>query len=459
MVHRRAFTFPIDGAMTQRGLLALTTAALLALATVRTITAPSVAEHPALAQLASRWEPELYAELGAVGPALFDPTLRTPCVADKGGLVRCVPGAFLIGNWQSNSKGLGAAIGAHPDIMGVGNDRCFQTWTDDKGGRRWLRQTAPAGFDARRQLLAALGCVTMLTFYPGFAGRFHKFWEKEYWPCKAKCVREKACEKTYYQREMWPCKQAALAAHDRAALLPTTASTPALNVTPPYLLRAFYGARVKLVACVRSPIDRLRHAFYTHPHYAKKYGQGAAGLHAYAMEQRAGWQACVQSYGARRCAIHFEQLGAAQDGVFFHADQLIRGMYAPFVADFLGAFPESQLLVVRTEDFIDKRQPLLNRIWRHLGVEPLDFENGSVPPALVRVQRRLPTDYWTWTKHKGPILPETTLVLKELYRPFNQELREMLAKEGTSCRGAAGDALAMNDAPPCDVFLWEPEVD
>jgi len=96
----------------------------------------------------------------------------------------------------------------------------------------------------------------MLTFYPGFAGRFHKFWEKEYWPCKAKCVREKACEKTYYQREMWPCKQAALAAHDRAALLPTTASTPALNVTPPYLLRAFYGARVKLVACVRSPIDR-----------------------------------------------------------------------------------------------------------------------------------------------------------------------------------------------------------
>lgn len=436
----------------RRGLLTLTT-----VATFRA--APSVTEHPALAQLASQWEPELYAELGAVGPAQFDPTFLTPCVADKGGLVRCVPGALLIGNWQSNSKGLGAAIGAHPDIKGVSNDKCFQTWTDDKGGRRWLRQAAPAGFDARRQLLAALGCVTMLTFYPGFAGRFHKFWEKVYWPCKAKCVREKACEKSYYQREMWPCKQAALAAHDRAVLLPTTASTPALNVTPPYLLRAFYGARLKLLACVRSPIDRLRHAFYTHPHYAKRYGQGAAGLHAYVMEQRAGWQACVRSYGAKRCAIHFEQLGAAQDGVFFHADQLIRGMYAPFVADFLGAFPESQLLVVRTEDFIDKRQPLLNRIWRHLGVEPLDFENGSVPPALVRVQRRLPTDYWTWTKQKGPILPETTLVLKELYRPFNQELRAMLAKEGTSCRGAAGDALAMNDAPPCDVFLWEPEVD
>ena len=160
------------------------------------------ADHPALQALATQWEPDLYAELGGTPfPPSFDPELRTPCVTDKSGQRRCVPGAFLIGNWQSNAKGLGAAIGAHPDIASVGNDKCWGVWTDDKGGRRWLRQEPPHGFEPRQQLLAALGCVTMLTFYPGFAGRFHKFWEKEYWPCKARCTQDKACGRTYCARE------------------------------------------------------------------------------------------------------------------------------------------------------------------------------------------------------------------------------------------------------------------
>lgn len=257
---------------------------------------------------------------------------------------------------------------------------------------------------------------------------------------------------------MWPCKAKALAAHDRAVLLPATGSAPALNVTPPYLLRAFYGARIKLIACLRSPIDRLRHAFYGHPHYQRRYGVGAPGLHAYVREQLAGWRTCVIRYDVRRCAIHFEQLGAEQSDIFFHADQVIRGIYSPFVRDWLGAFAENQLLVVRTEEFLDRRQPLLNRIWRHLGLEPVDLE-ASLPPKLVRAQQRLPTDYWAWTKSKGPIQKETSQLLAAFYLPFNRELREMLAAEGTSCRGAGGDVLAMNDLPPCDDFLWRNEVD
>lgn len=127
--------------------------------------------------------------------------------------------------------------------------------------------------------------------------------------------------------------------------------------------------------------------------------------------------------------------------------------------EWLGAFPESQLLLVRTEDFLDKRHALLNRIWRHLNVEPLDFDSGSLPPKLVRAQQRLPTDYWAWTKKKGPIHKATTAALQVLYGPYNQELRDMLAKEGTSCRGANGDVLAMNSLPPCDDFLFKNEVD
>jgi hypothetical protein len=424
---------------------------------------------PALLKLASDWEPELYAELGSAGPARFYTGLLNPCVADaRTGAKHCVPGAYILGNWQSNAKGLGALIGAHPNISAVGNERCFAHWTNDKAGRQWLRKRAPEGFDPSRQVLAALGCVTMLTFYPGFAGRFHKYWEESYWPCKAECVRDKQCEREYFSPKgrQWPCKLAALRHHESKVSLPRTADSPALNVTPPYLMRAFYGTRVRLLAVVRSPIDRLRHAFYAHPHYARKYGKGADGLEAYAKEQVAGWRACVEEFGSVRvCAVHFEQLGSRPNDVFFHCDQLIRSMYAPFVRDWLGAFPEHQLLLVRTEDVVDDRRSTLTRVWRHLGLPSL-FESGrEVPSRMSRAESRLPQDYRAWTQGYGPIKAETTELLRGLYAPLNLELRNMLRDAANpSCRGTLSDLkgtiAAAGGAPPvCDSFLWEATVD
>ena len=117
----------------------------------------------------------------------------------------------------------------------AGNDRCYGSWADDRGGRKWLRQAPPTGFEPATQLLAAVGCVTALNFYPGFAGRFHKVWEKEYWPCKAACTQEPSCARSYYEKHMWRCKASALAAHDAAVHLPADQlhSLPPLNVTPP----------------------------------------------------------------------------------------------------------------------------------------------------------------------------------------------------------------------------------
>ena len=88
----------------------------------------------------------------------------------------------------------------------------------------------------------------------------------------------------------------------------------ALNATPPFLMRHFYATgRVRFIALLRSPIDRLRHAFYTHVHYPKRYGRSADGLHSYVAEQAAGWDACVIRFGRWRCAIHFEQVRLAGD--------------------------------------------------------------------------------------------------------------------------------------------------
>ena len=270
-------------------------------------------------------------------------------------------------------------------------------------------------------------------------------------------MQEPECARKYFEKKVWRCKGRALAAHDRAvALAASPEGRPALNVTPPFHLRAFYGARVKLLAVVRSPVDRVRHAFHQHVHYRKRYGTGAPGLAAYATEQTKGWRACAAAHGATRCAVHFEQLGAEPNDVFFHCDQLIRSMYAPFVRDWLAAFPEGGLLLVRTEDLLDRRRATLGRVWRHLGLSPLAFDGSApLPVRLERAERRLPASYRAWTQATGPIAPETTALLRELFAPFNRELREMLIGAGAAQASTCGGA----HAPSCDAFLWEEVVD
>lgn len=305
----------------------------------------SLSEEQLIAAVARRWEPSLFKELDTASayglPDPFEEGL-TPCLRARGAL-HCVPGAFVIGNWQSGMKRLAALLSMHPDLISVSRSCFFTPWKDDMAGKRWLRNlngNRPSKKDWRpgSQLLAGLDCQSSLAFYPDAAGRFHKWWEADYWPCKARCTQDKQCEKRYYQQEQWStCKPSALAAHDRAVNVPHSS----VNVTPPYVMRQFYGERVRLLVLLRCPVDRLIHAFYGHAHYGKHYGRDAAALHGYVEEQVKGWQTCVQRFSARRCAIHFEQLGKEQADVFFHCDQLIRGLYAIFLNDWLGAFPQA----------------------------------------------------------------------------------------------------------------------
>lgn len=445
-----------------------------------------------LASKAVGWEPQLFASLGTRGtPPQWDAGLATPCVTVDG-VRRCVPGLFVIGGWQAGMKKFSEVLKTHPDLAAVGNGACYGTWHDDAGGRKWATAEPPEGFDARTQVLTVGECVSMLTFYPGFAGRFHRWWEVSYWPCKAKCMDDRKCQRTYFDTavgQMWKCKNAALAAHDQAVALqhapaaagaadaaqpPLSSSSSATSggvdgtaghtFSTPWLMRQTYGVgRVKLIAMLRSPIDRLEHAFVGHPHYAKRYGRGAEGFHAYVVEQTKGWRACEAAFGTRRCAVHFEQLGPEPNDVFFHCDQLIRGMYAPFVADWLLALPGS-LLLLRAEDFFtsDARPAVLQRVWRHLGLRPLSSSSGvaaggggggggdgGAARRLHKAEGRLPSyDQLTPPRQRNgfAMAANTRAVLAELYAPFNRALVALLRGDAaqTSCAGSE-----------CDAFLWE----
>lgn len=53
----------------------------------------------------------------------------------------------------------------------------------------------------------------------------------------------------------------------------------------------------------------------------------APTTHAQSCGRPPSQHACAAEHGVDRCAVHFEQLGPRPNDVFFHCDQLIRGMY------------------------------------------------------------------------------------------------------------------------------------
>lgn len=182
----------------------------------------------------------------------------------------------MLGGWQTGSKHLAGLLrAAYPGTLKeLGGSACWGQWKDDEGGRRWLQHAVPEGtlHDPKTQLAAALECHATLQYYPDSAHRFHKWWEASYWPCKQRCMDERGCAKTYYEKQMWTCKAAALRAHDETVNLPTSPRGGAFNFTIPWLMRQFYGAArpPRLLAVVRSPIDRLVHAYYGHVHCAPR---------------------------------------------------------------------------------------------------------------------------------------------------------------------------------------------
>ena len=240
----------------------------------------------------------------------FDEGLLNPCIREDGGQVRCIPAVHVTGGWHSFvEEGLGPLLSAHPHIQLGDKGTCFNGWEDDPAGpAKWF-----GGWDMQPMAdqLLVQSCTPLLSFYPSFPSGYLNAFLNAYWPCKAAEVAAlKAAgrgEGEYYSGVMWSkCRPRALAAHDLAV---GTGGGLGHELTPPFVMRSVYGNRTaRVVALLRSPIDRLETSFWAHPHYPKKYGNDADGLHAYAAEQTGAFAACETTHGARRCAFLFEML-------------------------------------------------------------------------------------------------------------------------------------------------------
>eukprot|EP00965_Chrysotila_dentata_P249618 6208986-Pleurochrysis_carterae.AAC.2 len=264
----------------------------------------------------------------------FMDTLKNPCIATSG-RPQCLPFVHVISGWHMFSdEALGFLKGVKE--IDVRNGGCFDDWADDQGAADWV--TKWGGPPPNDGLILA-HCNKLLTWYPAFAGRYTSAWGKSYGPCKERELHNGPGD--YYQSRMWPiCRKGALAAHDEAMGTGGTGH----EATPPFVMAAQYGPRVRVISALRNPVDRLETSFWIHRHYQSHYGRSPQGLHAYIREQTEAFDRCSSAYSTRRCAFLFELLEPQFSDVFFHCDQIIRGLYEPFVRDWHGALGSTGLL-------------------------------------------------------------------------------------------------------------------
>ena len=269
-------------------------------------------------------------------------------------------------------------LNAAPDVA----DSKYRAERIDSGGStfmtHWRTKIDPSG---NPKLLIA-ECMTDLMWYPNLAGRYANEWGKAYWPCKNESIRVHG-RPAFVKQLMWnKCRPEALAMHDVAH---GTDGPGGTEVTPPFVLRMLYPAAAspKVVIMLRNPTERFETSFWLHPHYRRRYGATGDGLHAYATHVIEAFRTCEASFSVRRCAFLFENLSKDLGRTFFMCDQLIRGLYWPFVAEWRAAFGESNLMVLKAEDFLDASAEHRTRLLDFLGLPPPPPAGSEVaaPPS------------------------------------------------------------------------------
>ena len=194
--------------------------------------------------------------------------------------------------------------------------QCFDDWGDDAGGGG-----ASPGARQQAQMVTSVQAARLV---PGVCRAATSVGEGVQ-PVQG--ARDEAGRRgrLLRERDLDDLRPAALKAHD---LAPGRAGQRA---TPPFVMRALYGRdRVRIVAAVRHPVDRLETS-YAQP-LRQQVGARPRGCTRTSPSRRPHSTTAARR-GARRCAYMFELIERKYGDVFFHCDQIIRGLYEPFVAD------------------------------------------------------------------------------------------------------------------------------
>ncbi|GLI66090.1 hypothetical protein VaNZ11_009812 [Volvox africanus] len=361
-------------------------------------------------------DPELMQQV----PDNFDSVIKNPCWSTSSGEFRCLPYFYITGMFHAGAVSLAEKLRQHPDVLWDVCSGC-QFWGEEGKSMAFyldnMKEAAKFIKQSPEKKVLFDGSPSSFAFYWAAGGKAHRAYAEAMKPCYQSCVQSFNVQKVPVAACMTEkCYNASLAADaKRATEAGIRWDTEAHN---PLLMRAVYGDRPpKLILVARDPIARLYSAFHGYPHYHNKYGKSSAGFTAYVEDQVGAFRTCAKDYGETPCALYFEALGNREEVVYFHADQLMRGMYGLFLEIWYRFIPASNWMVINSDDLFQRPKETLEKVVDFLGLTKVD------DAALERMASA--GRMGSFTNGQEPIQPKARQMLAELYAPYNTKLAKL----------------------------------
>lgn len=318
---------------------------------------------------------------------------RNPCWTTKDGASRCLPAAYVMGAWQSGSGELGerlqSALGKDKVRARAPHFWNEHTKTLESYASTWDRDAF--GVDTSPGTLATSWSESM-RFHRAHGAHIEKCWKT----CQelSNAYEDDADAKPSEEEDAR--RRGTARASPRRRCIDGTTDDPksgccgaANELDPfeengghglslPHLMRAAYGdAPPKFILITREPGARLHAAYNHYEHYKSRYGDDEDGFAAYAEEMMTMFTKCVESgHPLKGCANRFETYSPEFEAVFYHADALIKSMYAVFLEQWFDVFPRELFLILRAEDVwsadVATRVAAAKRALEHLGLDASD---------------------------------------------------------------------------------------
>jgi hypothetical protein len=199
------------------------------------------------------------------------------------------------------------------------------------------------------------------------------------------------------------------------------------GITQPWLLRQVLGGgNARFIVLLRDPVERLHASFWNYYHYRSKYGATAEGFTAFATEMTGHVQRCLADHALVQCVTTFEALGPSYENVFYHADQVLKGMYSVYMEGWLAAFPRNTFLVLKQEEYVAPGglKPALEAVVQHLELAAPDEAAWAAMLAEKRTLNASPEQ-----GARGEMAPATRDMLRAFYAPYNHALARLLGDD------------------------------
>jgi hypothetical protein len=386
-----------------------------------------------LDEAARRVAPDVFDLFGdrGYGPP-YDGRFANPCWRNAtSGELRCLPALYILGGFQCGAADLTKRLLAASNLaLGLKPSSDFwirgSEWRLESFVTQVVGTAVPAIEAAPATKLTLISSLAMLTFTWSANRRVHGSYHRAFSECAKPCRRERppeahsaACASRTYRMDH--CYRHAWASDPAGPLRPL-----GQELTLPRLMVRAHGDRLRVVALLRNPCDRVWSAYFTYSQFPRRYGDSEAGVARYFRNMSSALAACARAHGMRACATRFKALGHRWSKVFYGADQVIKGLYSVFVEEWLDALGPGGAHFELSEDFFQSgpnRRAALARVCAFAGLRVSGAELYAMASGAHRAHGR--------SRGWRPAWQMSAALRAEMgrfYEPYNRALGSLLGE-------------------------------